>query len=124
MDKPSLELDTFQLSVLDLGLSLTVWTHLYTSDEATSQLSCEKLYGRVKNGQLWFLPPGVISVQIVVQLEHRLISYPCPQTVLEILEASIRESSVSPCPASCSYLTHSRRAAVENAGTIYNTKGY
>jgi hypothetical protein len=93
----SVELDAFDISVLDPGPSLSVWPHLHIAVEAASQLSCQALHARVQAGQLWFLPPRIFHLQIIVQFKDRSLSDLGPSRVLEFLEGSIRLSTVSQC---------------------------
>ena len=61
-----IDLDGFTLSSPDLGLSLSVSSHLYTTHHFAQGTTCEDVRYLVQSGELGFLPPTVCHLQIIV----------------------------------------------------------
>ncbi|KAI0137258.1 hypothetical protein BJ170DRAFT_50817 [Xylariales sp. AK1849] len=101
-------LSNFDLSVPHLGLSLSVRSHIFTSDEQTSRLTCDELNDHVQAGSLHFLPARVCHLQIMVYVDagcmsdaHRegsmlefLAGSICLSTLWQILGLSIENTEI------------------------------
>ena len=74
------ELDDIQLLAPNLGLSLSVSSHLFVSNNADLELDCQRLYDSVRAKQLWFLPPSVFYLQLKMRVGDREMHTVLPES--------------------------------------------
>ncbi|ETS79086.1 hypothetical protein PFICI_08939 [Pestalotiopsis fici W106-1] len=74
------ELDGFQLLAPNLGLRLSVSSHLFISNHANLELDCHGLYECVQAERLWFLPPSIFYLQLKVQVGDRAMHTVLPES--------------------------------------------
>lgn len=91
-----IDLDDFTLSSPDLGISLSVSSHLYTTHHFTQRTTCGDVRHLVQSGELGFLPPNVCHLQIIVLFAGSPVEEADPDSgFLEFLSHSICSSEVS-----------------------------
>ncbi|KAI1867127.1 uncharacterized protein JN550_007179 [Neoarthrinium moseri] len=84
------ELSTVGLSHPSLELSLSASPQLFVSSTAISQLTNVDILERVQSGEIWFLPPRVFYIQIIIRFDDCDMSdAPMESHILEFLAGAI-----------------------------------